>query len=149
MPLPAGLLIYRVQGASMTPTLQDGDYLLTRRIYADIIPPLRGDIVVVSAGAPARSQVKRVIGLPREHIALTDGMLLIDGVWLAEPYLHGLPPYLGLDESTWQLGADEYFVMGDNRAHSTDSRAYGPVRAAQIEARAVCRVFPPSRWGKL
>ena len=149
MPLPARLLIYRVQGASMTTTLQDGDYLLTRRIYADISLPLRGDIVVVSVGAPARSQVKRVIGLPREHIALTDGMLLIDGARLAEPYLHGLAPYLGLDESAWQLGADEYFVMGDNRAHSTDSRAYGPVRAAQIEARAVCRVFPPSRWGRL
>ena len=133
----------------MIPTLGHGDYLLTRRIYADTSPPLRGDIVVVSAGAPERSQVKRIIGLPREHIALTDGRLLIDGARLAEPYLHGLSPYLGLDESSWQLGADEYFVMGDNRAHSTDSRAYGPVRAAQIEARAVCRVFPPSRWGRL
>ena len=133
----------------MNPALQDGDYLLTRRIYADISLPLRGDIVVVSAGAPARSQVKRIIGLPREHVALTDGRLLIDGARLAEAYLHGLSPYLGLDESSWQLGADEYFVMGDNRAHSTDSRAYGLVRAAQIEARAVCRVFPPSRWGRL
>lgn len=133
----------------MTPTLRHGDYLLTRRIFADTGPPLRGDIVVVSAGTPERSQVKRIIGLPREHIALTDGMLFIDGMRLAEPYLNGLPPYLGLDESSWRLGADEYFVMGDNRARSSDSRAYGPVRAQQIEARAVCRLFPPSRWGRL
>ncbi|MYC07013.1 MAG: signal peptidase I [Chloroflexi bacterium] len=149
MPLPAGLLIYRVQGASMTPMLQGGDYLLTRRLYANTSPPLRGEIVVVSAGTPERSQAKRIIGMPREHIALTDGTLLINGTRLAEAYLHGLTPYLGLDESSWQLGADEYFVMGDNRVHSSDSRAYGPVRAQQIEARAVCRVFPPSRWGRL
>lgn len=149
MPLPAGLLIYRVDGASMTPTLRHGDYLLARRIYADASLPLRGDIVVVSAGAPAHSQVKRIIGLPSEHIALTDGMLFIDGARLAEPYLRGLPAYLGLDEASWMLGDDEYFVMGDNRAHSADSRAYGPVRAAQIEDKALCRVFPPSRWGRL
>ena len=133
----------------MTPALRHGDYLLTRRIFAGARTPVRGDIVVVSAGTPESSQVKRIIGLPREHIALTDGMLLIDGTRLAEPYLHGLAPYLGLDESSWRLGAKEYFVMGDNRAHSSDSRAYGPVRTAQIEARAVCRVFPPSRWGSL
>lgn len=149
MPFLAGPLIYRVHGASMTPMLRHGDYLLTRRIFADTRPLLRGDIVVVSVSTPERSQVKRIIGLPREHIALTDGMLLIDGMRLVEPYLHGLPPYLGLDESSWRLGAEEYFVMGDNRVHSSDSRAYGPVRAAQIEAKAACRVFPPSRWSRL
>lgn len=133
----------------MTPTLEHGDYLLARRILADTESPQRGDIVVLSTNTPERSQVKRVIGLPREHIALTDGMLFINGMRLAEPYLHGLPPYLGLDESSWRLGAEEYFVMGDNRIHSSDSRAYGPVHTAQIEARAVCRVFPPSRWGRL
>ena len=145
--MPAGFLLYRVRGDSMTPTLRDGDYLLARRFGGMKRKPARGDIVIVAM--PAQSQLKRVVGLPGERVAFADGMLLINGDRFAEPYLRGLPPYLGLGEYKFELGGDEYFVMGDNRAHSTDSRHYGPVSGSCIEGRAVWRVWPARRWGFL
>ena len=145
--MAAGFLLYRVQGESMAPKLRQDDYLLVRRFEGHNRQPVRGDIVVVAT--PERIQLKRIVALPGEHVAFSDGMLIINGDRLVEPYLHGLPPYLGLDESNYALERDEYFVMGDNRTHSTDSRHYGPVKRVQIEGRAVCRVWPPHRWGML
>ena len=142
-----GFALYRVKGESMTPSLRDGDYLLARRFHQLKRKPARGDIVVVAVSG--KSRLKRVVGLPGERVTFTDGMLLVNGDKLAEPYLRGLPPYLGLERSEFVLGGEEYFVMGDNRAHSTDSRDYGPVRRAQIEGRAVCRIWPPIRRGIL
>ena len=136
----AGLLLYRVVGASMAPTMLAGDLLLVQEDSRNRRIVSRGDIVVLTQSG--RSQLKRIVALPREHIALTDGMLLIDGRRLKEPYLYGLPPYLGLDDSAYDLASDEYFVMGDNRAHSTDSRQYGPVHRAQINGKVLCRTSP-------
>lgn len=133
----------------MLPTLCEGDYLLVRDQNASAQPPLRGDIVVVTPEGREQNMLKRVVGMPRERIVFADGSLLVNGDRLAEPYLRGLPPYIGLDESEFALGRDEYFVLGDNRAHSADSREYGPVHLSQIEGRAVCRVLPLSRMGKL
>lgn len=133
----------------MLPTLCEGDYLLVRDQNASDRLPLRGDIVVVTPERREQSMLKRVVGLPQEHIAFMDGSLIVNGERLAEPYLRGLPPYLGLDDSEFMLGEDNYFILGDNRAHSTDSREYGPVRQSQIGGRAVCRVWPPSKVGKL
>ena len=67
---------------------------------------------------------------------------MIDGARLMEPYLRGLPPYLGLEDAEFSLAKDEYFVMGDNRPHSTDSRHCGPVTRSSIEGRTVWRVWP-------
>ena len=142
-----GFALYRVEGKSMIPSLRDGDYLLARRFHHLKRKPARGDIVVVAI--PGKSRLKRIVGLPGERVTFTDGLLLINGDRLTEPYLRGLPPYLGLEHSVFVLDGEEYFVMGDNRAHSTDSRDYGPVRLAQIEGRAVCRVWPPIHWGIL
>ena len=138
-----GFALYRVEGASMMPALCGGDYLLVREDAKSRRPLSRGDIVVVAQSG--RSHLKRVISLPGERVALADGMLWIDGERLIEPYLHGLPPYLGLDESEFEMGSDEYFVMGDNRAHSTDSRDYGPVHRSQIRGRVLARIWPPFR----
>lgn len=145
--MTVGFLLYRVQGESMLPSLRPDDYLLARRLRSKRYQPTRGDIVVLSVSE--QSQLKRIVALPGERIAFTDGLLLIDGDRLIEPYLRGLPAYLGLGDCEFELGNDEYFVMGDNRAHSTDSRQYGPVRRAQLEARAVCRVWHPRRWARL
>ena len=105
-------------------------------------------IIVVTARAE-RVDIKRVIGLPGERVTFMEGMLLIDGMKLVEPYLRGLPPSVGLDFAEHELGRDEYFLMGDNRAHSTDSRLYGPVRRERIEGRAIYRIWPPLMWVRL
>ena len=132
----------------MMPTLRSGDYLLVRECNALKRPLARGDIVVVAFEGRAQGMLKRLIGLPREQVRLSEGMLFISGSRLVEPYLGGLPPYLGLDDSEFSLGIDEYFVMGDDRARSTDSRHYGPVYQSQIEGKVVLRVWPPSRLGR-
>ena len=143
----AGFLIYRVQGDSMSPTLRHDDYLLVRRFRHLKRKPARGNIVIVAT--PAQSQLKRIVGLPGERIAFADGMLFIDGARLTERYLRGLPSQLGLEESEFTLGSDEYFVLGDNRAHSSDSRHYGPVRRSHIEGKALIRILPVLRWGAI
>ena len=130
----------------MEPTLGHGDYVLVRAYGASLRQPRRGHIVVVAMAEG--SHLKRFVGLPNERLVFTEGMLLIDGGRLSEPYLRGLPPYLGLEASEFLLAVGEYFVMGDNRAHSTDSRHFGPVTRSSIKGTVVCRVWPPLRWGR-
>ena len=96
---------------------------------------------------PKRRYLKRIVGLPGEEVRLSEGMLLIDGERLAEPYLGGLPASPGLGDQQWKLRDGEYFVLGDNRAHSTDSREFGPVGLGLIVAKAWFRCWPPTRWG--
>lgn len=129
----------------MAPTFRQGDYILVRTCEDPARAPKRGDIVVVATDE-AR-YVKRVVGLPGERVEFTAGMLLIDGDRLMEPYLRGLPPYLGLEDAEFSLAGDEFFVMGDNRSYSTDSRHSGPVTRSSIEGRSLWRVWPPLRLG--
>ena len=143
----AGHALFRVQGDSMLPTLRSGDYVLVSTVEADDRMLPRGSIVVTTQAG--RTDVKRIVGLPNERITFTEGALLIDGMNLSEPYLGGLPPVIGLAFAEYELGRYEYFLMGDNRAHSTDSRHYGRVDRANIEGRAICRVWPPLRWARL
>ena len=143
-------LPYVVRGRSMTPALRPGDYLLVRTAATATHPPARSDVVVVAAPAQSEGErLKRIVGMPGERIAFAHGILFVDGSRVVERYLGGLPSHVGLDELEFILGEDEYFVMGDNRAHSTDSRHYGPVHRSQIQGRAVCRIWPPYRWGML
>ena len=130
----------------MTPALVHGDYVLVRGSGTSAGQPLRGQIVVVALAEA--SHLKRIVGLPGERLTFAEGTLLIDRVRLPEPYLQGLPPYLGLENSEYSLGVDAYFVMGDNRGRSTDSRHFGPVTRSNIEGTVVCRVWPPLRWGR-
>ena len=138
--MPAGLSLYKVQGHSMAPTLCPGDYVLTRTPGASTRAPRRGDVVV--AAMAGGSRLKRIVGLPEERLIFTEGMLLVDGDRLLEPYLRGLPSYLGVEASGFSLRADEYFLLGDNRAHSTDSRHLGPLNHSAIVGTVVCRVWP-------
>lgn len=140
--------LYAVTGESMVPAFRPGDRLLGGRNDSGGGPISRGDTVIVRDPRDhGRRYLKRIVGLPREEVRLTDGVLLIDGRHLPEPYLEGLPASPGLGDSAWQLGTGEYFLMGDNRVHSADSRDFGPVRLGIVVGKVWFRCWPISRWG--
>ena len=132
----------------MTPSFRHGELLIVRRgAYRDASPS-RGDLVVFRAPRDrSRHFLKRVVGLPGEEVRLSEGMLFVDGERLAEPYLSGLPASPGLGEDACDLGNNQCFLMGDNRAHSTDSRHFGPVGYEDILGKVWFRAWPPTRWG--
>ena len=101
--------------------------------------------VVVFFKTPARDQdalIKRVIGLPGDTVELRDGTVLINGVLLDEPYVNGAQTFCGNYCEPFTLGPDEYFLMGDNRANSLDSRSFGPISSDEIIGRVVMRYWP-------
>jgi signal peptidase I len=138
---------YVVRGDSMRPSLRPGQRLLVRRTG---LAWSRGQVVVVrDPREPATRFMKRLVGLPGEEVRLLDGVLLVDGEVLEEPYLGGLPSSLGPGDRAWALGEDEYLVLGDNRSRSTDSRGFGPVAAELIAGRVWFRYWPPRAWGRI
>ena len=140
--------LYRVTGGSMHPSIRAGDWLLVRPKTYRIAAPTRGDLVIVrDPRKTTEKYLKRVVGLPGEEVSTRDGELLIDGGRLSEPYLDGLPSSVGLETKSWGLGQGRYFVVGDNRAHSTDSREFGAVDVGLMVGKATFRLWPPSRWG--
>ena len=111
----------------------------------------RGSLIVFEAPTDDRKHyLKRVIGRPGDLLHAEDGCLYLNGERLAEPYLCGLPSIPGLDVE-WELSldADRYFVMGDNRLGSTDSRHFGPVTRDAIWGRVLVRVWPPTAIGRV
>ena len=142
--------LYAVTGDSMGPSFEPGDLVLVDRMAYRTVAPERGDAVIVrDPTGRGQRYLKRVVGLPGEEVLLAEGMLFIDGRQMAEPYLGGLPSSLGLRNDARVLGDDEYFVMGDNRAHSTDSREFGPIGKDLILGKARFRCWPLRRWGAL
>jgi signal peptidase I len=123
-----------VQGRSMAPTLTDGDRYLLHRWQLLFREPARGDLVVIRDAVRNDFVVKRIVGLPRERIQFKDGEVFVNGSKLVESYLtHGTTTHvLGGVEPLFLVGADRYFVMGDNRDVSEDSRIYGAIRGSQI-----------------
>ena len=133
----------------MLPSICEEDRLLVSTDAAER-RRCRGEIMVYRRpGACPVHSLKRVVGLPGEEIRLRDGMLFVDGEHHVEPYLGGLPAAVGLGDRSWRVGTGEYFVMGDNRAHSTDSRHHGPIGAELIIGRALFRIWPLNRLGPL
>ena len=129
-----------VREASMTPTLAHGNILLVR---SDQEPLVRGSLVI--ADIPLQDpniQVKRVVGLPSDRVLFEDSSLFINDEFYPEPYLGGLPQTVGLERAEWRLGPNEYFLLGDNRSRSVDSRQYGPVPAEAILAQVRVRLWP-------
>ncbi len=138
---------FRVEGPSMQPTLAAGQFVLTDRLAYRLGRPQRGDIVVIHpAGDPLAGEshdlIKRVIGLPGEHIAIAEGVVHIDGQPYGEPYLREPGQHSGL----WALGPDEYFVLGDNRNNSSDSHVWGPLHGSAFNSRALLVYWPPPAW---
>ncbi len=134
----------RVYGQSMEPTLHTNDRVIVEKITYRFRPPQRGDVVVVRVRGRSQPLIKRIVGLPGETIAIHDGRVYIDGQPLDEPYLarptHGfLPPT--------RIPPLHYFVLGDNRDASSDSRSFGPVSKDDIVGRAIFRYWPPTQIG--
>lgn len=145
-----------VIGSSMFPTVVDQDYLVATKIDYRLHPPQRGDIIIMrDPYDSSRDFIKRVIGVPGDRILIRQGQVYVSGHVLKETYLNAEP---WTENADWPLGqtgdpqgvllrSDEYFVMGDNRNHSSDSRVFGPVKRDQIEARAFIRVLPLPSFG--
>lgn len=130
---------FAVPAVSMAPTILPGDRLLVNIEPND---PKRGEIWAFSG--PNSTFIKRVIGLPGETVEVQGGRVLVDGKPLLEPYLS--TPMTGAMAPV-RLGPGQYFVMGDNRALSLDSRAFGPIHKGQFVGRAERRYWPSNRIG--
>jgi len=140
--------LYVVRGPSMSPTFAPGDQLLVSRVRQRTMKVSRGDVVVMRDPLEGeRRYLKRVFGLPSERIEQIEGSLLVNGKRVREGYLGGLPSVVGLEEAAWDLGEHQYFVLGDNRAQSTDSREFGPIMPDDIVGIVRFRYWPLYRAG--
>jgi signal peptidase I len=136
---------FLVDGASMSPNFETTDYLLIDKLSYFIHTPVRGDVIVFKfPGDTSKYFIKRIIGLPGEKVVVRDGVTTVtktDGttVTIAEPFVKNVSTS---DSKELTLGPTEYFVMGDNRTSSYDSRAWGPLDKKYISGRALVRLFP-------
>ena len=134
---------FKIDGASMEPNLHHDEYVIIDKVTYLFGTPGRGDVVVFARAGQPKDYIKRVIGLPGETVEVVDGTLLIDGQPLEEPYVSPAP---GRSYPARQLETDEYFVMGDNRGNSSDSRDFGPIHLSNVVGRAWIIYWPPSDW---
>ncbi len=166
--IPIRLFLFQpfvVNGASMEPNYHSGEYLIINEIgykevrIGDFILKRstrefrRGDTVVFRfPQRPGTFFIKRVVALPGERITVRGGVVTIynelhpEGMVLEEPYLSE-SARVTTDDVSYTVGEDEYFVMGDNRNHSYDSRAWGPLPKRYVMGKAVVRLYPVTRAG--
>ena len=162
---------YRVEGSSMVPTLEEGEYVIVNKLVylkldpreiAGLLPfvdtqdeggvfpfhpPRRGEVIIFRFPAnPKRDFVKRVIGVPGDTIEIQRGKVLVNGVALNEPYVTHTDRN---DMTETRVPPKSYFVLGDNRRASNDSRDWGPVPAENIIGRAWVSFWPLNRWHAL
>ena len=140
---------FYVKGASMEPSFYDHEYLIIDEISYRFNDPSRGDIVVFKYPKdPSQYFIKRIIGLPGEIVDIADNRIYIHGAednnqkFLLEENEYLPAENRTLESRKWTLGPDEYYVMGDNREYSLDSRRFGPVDSSLIIGRVWFRGWP-------
>lgn len=141
----ANLLTVRfvVDGPSMNPTFATGQFLLVSPMNYILGQPERGDIMVFHLPQDrSRDFIKRLIGLPQDAIEIRDTLVYVNGQPLAEPYLIEACEPQHCSDGFWQLSANEYFLLGDNRNQSYDSRSFGAIPRELIIGEAVLRYWP-------
>ncbi len=135
---------FRIEQVSMQPNLHEGEYVIVDKVSYAFRQPERGEIIVLKNPTPSSPDlIKRIIGLPGETIEVHDGQVYINGQPLTEPYIK--EPIAKIFPAT-QLAAGQYFVMGDNRNNSSDSREFGARPGGDIVGRAWIIYWPPADW---
>lgn len=143
-----------VKGASMEPNFEDGDYILVDELSFRFRDAERGEVIIFRfPQQPSQFFIKRIIGLPKETVQVKDNKVMVfneenpEGFVLEETYL--APEQKTLGTMTTKLDDNEYFVLGDNRLQSSDSRRWGPVNRSLIMGRAFLRPWPFTRASKI
>ena len=140
-----------IDGSSMENTFQNGDQILVEKVTKYMMEYDRFDIIVFKPKYEAAEgqYIKRIIGLPGETVQIIDGQIYVNGEVLAEQFGKDPIIYAGVANEPITLGAKEYFVLGDNREVSLDSRyeVVGPVSHSQIEGKVLLQIYPFSEFG--
>ena len=143
--LPIRYFIFQpfvVRGESMVPNYHEGDYLIIDEISYRFSEPERGDVIVFKYPKdPSQKFIKRIVGLPGETVKINNDQVFVNDELLPEPYLTA-QTYGNLAVA---LNSDEYFVLGDNRPYSADSRLWGILPKANITGKVSLRLFPFNR----
>lgn len=138
---------HKVSGSSMVPTLHSGDYLITEKISYRFRDPKHGEIIVLkNPRDESQDFIKRIIAVPGDTLKISNGSVFVNGQLIKENYLPlGISTRSGAfiqGGDTIKAGSNQYFVFGDNREHSSDSREWGAVTKEEIVGRAFFRYFP-------
>ena len=139
---------FYVGSGSMVPTLMVWDRILINKLAYDFAEPQRGDIVLFESPEGGEEPlIKRVVGLPGETIEVRAGRLYVDGRRQREPYVNDHLRNMQSPYGPTKVPEGHYFMMGDNRGNSADSRVFGPVPEENLIGEALFRFWPPGRVG--
>jgi signal peptidase I len=139
----ASLQPFTVQGQSMEPTLHNGEYILVEKVSYWFRSPERGDIVVFKFPEnPSEDYIKRVIGLPGDHVLIQNAHVYVNGLALKEPYVAAPPDYSGCTYCNVVVPRGDLFVLGDNRDNSSDSHEWGLLPRGNVIGRAWISYLP-------
>lgn len=135
---------YHVEGPSMQPGLNSNEYVVVNKVAYVLHGPERGDVIVFHYPLDTTQDfIKRVVGLPGDTVHTDSAHIWVNGVQLSEPYISTASNPVA---KTWQVPSDQYFVLGDNRPDSTDSRYWGFVPKNFIVGKAVIIYWPITNW---
>lgn len=135
-----------IEGPSMEPTLYYNERVVVEKLSYFVHQPRRGDVVVIDMPGHAEPLIKRVLALPGETVTIENGQVFIDGSLVVEPWT---PQLGGPDYAPTLVPEGHVFVLGDNRGHSNDSRAFGPINVSQIVGRAWVIYWPFNKAGPI